>query len=78
MKNGLNQFDMNSETDFCDMCGAKNADSWQTCPTRAIVLNLRPRYGDIGQLWTLCDECDEGLKSLNRQSQQGRMGAKSS
>ncbi len=53
---------------FCSMCGAINRDFWETRPTKSVVLNLRPRYGDIGQFWLICDECDEGLQNLTNQN----------
>jgi len=77
MKNVSNQFDTNSKTAFCSMCGAINGDFWETRPIRSVKLDLLPRYGDIKQPWIVCDECGEGLRGLNRQ-RRGRMGASSS
>ena len=51
------------------MCGAVAGDLWGTRPTRPVVLRVRPRFGDMGQFWILCDECDEGLRGLNRRHQ---------
>lgn len=45
------------------MCGAMPSDFWQTRPTRSVLLELRPRYGDTKQSWIICDECDEGLQN---------------
>jgi hypothetical protein len=67
MKNGSSQFDKKTEIEFCTMCGAVRGDFWQTRPVRAVLLRLRPRYNDVTQSWVICDECDEGLRSLNRQ-----------
>ena len=67
MKSGSEQFDKATRTEFCSMCGAVANDFWQTRPTRPVVLRLRPRFGDIGQFWVLCDECDEGVRRLSRQ-----------
>lgn len=66
MKNGLNQSNENSKKEFCSMCGAIRGDFWETRPARAVLLQLRPRYGDTSQYWIICAECDEGLKSLIR------------
>ena len=63
MKNGLKQFSETIETKFCSMCGAIAGDFWETEPSQFVVLNLRPRVGDIKTLWIICDECDEGLQN---------------
>ena len=69
MKNGSNQSDQETTIKVCSMCGTADGDHWQTRPTRPVALRLCPRYGDITQFWIICDECDEGLRSLNRQLQ---------
>jgi hypothetical protein len=69
MKSGSNQSNQGTEIEFCSMCGAIAGDLWQTRPTRPVVLRVRPRAGDIGQFWILCDECDEGLQGLRHQLQ---------
>lgn len=49
---------------FCQMCGAVAGDYWQTRQTRPVILSVRRRAGDPGVLWTLCNECHEGLRSI--------------
>ena len=64
MKTGSKQSDY--KTTACLMCGAASDDFWQTRPARRILLRRRPRPGDVRNICTLCDECEEGLRSLNR------------
>jgi len=78
MKSGSGQFNKETEIEFCSMCGATRGDFWQTRPMRLVLLYSRPRNGDIKNYWILCDECDEGLRSLNHQRRRGRMGTASS
>ena len=66
MKSGSNQFKADQDLEFCSMCGAVAGDYWQTRPIRPVLLRFRPRFGDITHRWTICDECDEGLRNLNR------------
>ena len=79
MKNGLSQFDKLDTTktnfDLCSMCGAKQDDYWETQPIRPVLLRVRPRYKDVSHLWTICDECDEGLQKITSSRRRVRMGA---
>ena len=50
----------------CSMCGSAAGEFWQTRPARRVVLRRCPRPGDAKHIWVLCDECEEGLPSLNR------------
>src|SRR5271157_5013677 len=64
MKTGSKQSDY--KMTVCLMCGAASDDFWQTRPARRVLLRRRPRPGDVKNICTLCDECEEGLRSLNR------------
>lgn len=65
----MSKSNQGTEIEFCSMCGAIVGDFWQTRPTRPVMLRQRPRPGNIGEFWIICDECDEGLRSLSRQHQ---------
>ena len=67
MKNGSGQYDVLIVTNFCSMCGATEDDAWETRQNLRCRLRLRPRTGDPGHSWTLCDECWEGLTGLSDQ-----------
>lgn len=47
---------------FCEMCGSTENDHWQTCRSRRVVLRLRPRFRDLQNNWTICNECHAGTK----------------
>jgi hypothetical protein len=53
------------ENKVCSMCGAVAGDVWETEPTRQVLLQLRPRYGDESHSWSICDECSEGLENIS-------------
>lgn len=48
------------------MCGTASGDYWETRPARRVLLHHRPRPGDVRNVCTLCDECEEGLRGLGR------------
>lgn len=52
--------------DYCEMCGSRHGDTWETRPTRPVRLSVEPRPGDPLVPWTICDECYEGLKGIER------------
>lgn len=66
MKSGSLRSDQKAELETCLMCGATTGDTWQTRPTRFVVLQKRPRPGDTTHLCILCNECEEGLRGLKR------------
>lgn len=55
-------------TDFCAMCGATSHDFWETRPSRRIVLQIKPRWGDSNAAWTICDECHAGTQAYGRRA----------
>ena len=48
---------------FCQMCGAKNRDLWETRQSRRVTLSRCPRFSDNKTIWTICNECNEGLQN---------------
>lgn len=63
MKSGLSQSEERVVIGVCSMCGALPGDFWETRPRRKVVLRLKPRHSDFKRIWTICDECDQGLQN---------------
>jgi hypothetical protein len=64
----LQQAENKVESGTCAMCGAITGDVWETQPTRPCKLRKSVRPGDTTQIWIVCDECGEGMRSLSRQA----------
>lgn len=45
------------------MCGAMERDAWETDLRRRVKLLQTERPGSPNEVWTICDECNEGLQN---------------